>query len=85
MKMRSILFVGLLVGTMGCDVAELAQAEESGRTFFVSSVSGDDGSDGLSAQSPWRSLGNVNAAELRPGDKVFFQRGGVWRGTLIPC
>ncbi len=84
MNMRSILFVGVLVGTMGCCVAGLAGAGEGGRTFFVSSASGDDSFDGLSPQSPWRSLSRVNAAELRPGDKVLFQRGGSWRGTLVP-
>jgi len=84
MSMRSILFVGLLAGAMGCGGAGFAQATESGRTFFVSSVSSDDGLDGLSAKSPWRSLSKVNAAELRPGDKVLFQRGGSWRGTLVP-
>ncbi len=83
MNMRSILFVGLLVGAMGCSAAGLAQGGESGRTFFVSSASGDDDSDGLSVESPWRSLSKVNAAELRPGDKMLFQRGSVWRGTLV--
>ena len=84
MRIRSILFVGLLVGVMVCGWAGHAQTGEGGRTFFVSSVSGEDGSDGLSPQSAWRSLGKVNAAELRPGDKVLFQRGGSWRGTLVP-
>jgi len=84
MNMRLVLFAGLLASAMGYGVAGLTQAEESGRTFFVSNVSGDDGSDGLSAKSPWRSLSKVNAAELRPGDKVLFQRGGSWRGTLVP-
>ena len=84
MKMRLVLFVGLLAGVMGCSIAGFAQGAEGGRTFFVSSVSGEDGSDGLSPQSAWRSPGKVNAAELRPGDKVLFQRGGSWRGTLVP-
>lgn len=84
MKMRSIAFVGLLVGVMGCGGVGFAQGGESGRTFFVSSASGEDGSDGISPQSAWRSLGKVNAAELRPGDKVLFQCGGSWRGTLVP-
>jgi hypothetical protein len=83
MNIRSILFAGLLVGTLWYGVA-LVQAGEGGRTFFVSNMSGDDGSDGLSPPSPWRSLSKVNSAELRPGDKVLFQRGGSWRGTLIP-
>ncbi len=84
MSIRSILFAGLLVGAMGYGVTGLSRAEESGRTFFVSSASGDDSLDGLSPQSPWRSLSKVNTAELRPGDKVLFQRGGLWRGTLVP-
>jgi hypothetical protein len=82
MKMRSVLMAGLLIGVMACGVTGLARGGESGRTFFVSSASGDDGADGLAPQSAWRSLGKVNAAELRPGDKVLFQRGGSWRGTL---
>jgi hypothetical protein len=84
MNMRLILFAGLLVGAIACGVAGLARAGESGRTFFVNSASGDDSFDGLSPQSPWRSLSKVNAAEVRPGDRVLFQRGGSWRGTLIP-
>jgi len=82
--MWSILFAGVLAGMMSCGVVGLAQGGERERTFFVSSASGDDASDGLSARLAWRSLGRVNAAELRPGDKVLFQRGGSWRGTLIP-
>ncbi len=84
MNMRSILFAGLLIGAMGSSPAIPPQAGASGRTFFVSNTSGDDGSDGLSPQSPWQSLSKVNAAELQPGDKVLFQRGGLWRGTLVP-
>jgi len=76
MKMRPILLVGLLVAAMGCGVAGFARAGESGRTFFVSNASGDDSFDGLSPQSPWRSLGKVNAADLQPGDKVLFHRHG---------
>jgi hypothetical protein len=84
MRIRFVVCVGLLVGVVGCGVAGWAAAWETGRTFFVSSVSGDDGSDGLSPQSSWRSLGKVNGAELQPGDKVLFHRGEVWRGSLIP-
>jgi hypothetical protein len=84
MRMWSLVFVGLLAGVMACGVGGFARAGETGRTFFVSSGSGDDGFDGLSPQSPWRSLGKVNAAEVRPGDKVLFHRSEMWRGTLIP-
>lgn len=54
------------------------------RTFFVSALSGDDRNDGRSPRSAWRTLARVNAAPLRPGDRVLFRRGEVWRGPLIP-
>lgn len=43
MNMRSIQLVGLVAGAMVYGVAGLVQAAEGGRTFFVSSVSGDEG------------------------------------------
>jgi len=52
-------------------------------TYYVSST-GNDTHDGRSPQSAWRSLDKVNAATLRPGDKVLFKRGDVWRGQLRP-
>lgn len=84
MKMRSVLLVGLLAGALACGVAARVRAEEPGRTFYVSSVAGNDRLDGLSPQSAWRSLDKVNAAALQPGDKVLFHRGEQWRGTLVP-
>jgi hypothetical protein len=74
----------VLAAVMVAGIAGLARAGESGRTFFVSASSGNDSHEGLSAQSPWRSLSKVNTAELQAGDKVLFRRGDVWRGTLVP-
>ena len=54
------------------------------RVFHVDASLGDDAMDGLFPDSAWRSLGRVNRAELRPGDKVLFGRGGTWRGQLVP-
>ncbi|MDD4622488.1 MAG: hypothetical protein PHG71_04555 [Kiritimatiellae bacterium] len=51
-------------------------------TFYVDSERGDDSAEGLAPEAPWRSLDRVNSAELVPGDKVLFKRGGLWRGTL---
>jgi len=31
---------------------------------------------------PW-TIDSVNAVSLHPGDSVFFERGGVYRGTVI--
>ncbi len=54
-----------------------------GTDYYVSN-SGNDGNSGTSPASPWRTLEKVNRFPFAPGDVVHFQRGGVWRGQLIP-
>ncbi len=46
--------------------------------YFVS-PSGDCANDGLSEKSPWSSIRKVNQTDFEPGDRILFQRGGVWR------
>jgi hypothetical protein len=53
-------------------------------TFYVDSEAGSDTAEGTREDAAWRSLGKVNAADLIPGDKVLFKRGGLWRGQLSP-
>ena len=53
-------------------------------TYYVDSENGDDAATGLRPEAAWRSLEQVNRAELRAGDTVRFRRGGVWRGQLRP-
>lgn len=51
-----------------------------GRAYFVS-VQGDDAGLG-SRTEPWRSVARANRAELKPGDRLFFNGGDVFEGTL---
>lgn len=55
-----------------------------GRSFFVDSDSGDDGNPGTSEASPWRTLTNVNASDLKPGDQVLLKAGSHFLGQLYP-
>lgn len=59
-----------------------------GRAFYVSNA-GDDSNDGLSPETAWASLAQVNDAgqngTLRPGDAVFFNRDDIWRGMSLIC
>lgn len=58
----------------------------TGTAYYVS-ADGDDNNDGLSPDSPWRTLPKVTREAggwdfpgvLRPGDAVFFRRGDVFR------
>ncbi|MDD3920682.1 MAG: hypothetical protein PHO41_05910, partial [Eubacteriales bacterium] len=53
----------------------------TGTSYYVSSE-GNDENDGLSPETPWRTVAKVNTVQLQPGDGVFFRRGDVWREVL---
>ena len=53
-------------------------------TFYFDSEAGNDANDGLSPATAWQTLDKANAVPAKPGDRVLFKRGGVWRGTLTP-
>ncbi|MBO4596072.1 MAG: hypothetical protein J5632_05630 [Bacteroidales bacterium] len=54
-----------------------------GHTYYVA-ADGDDAADGLSPETAWKSLAQVNDAVLGFGDSVLFKRGDVFRGHLEP-
>ena len=53
----------------------------TGTAYYVSE-SGNNDNDGTSTASPWQTLDQVNAADLKFGDAVFFKRGETFRGSL---
>lgn len=54
----------------------------SGTKYYVSN-DGDDSNDGLSKETPFRTVAKVNGMKLEAGDGVFFRRGDIWREALI--
>ena len=56
-------------------------AKISGTAYYVSNK-GNDNNDGKTPATAWATLDKVNTAELKPGDGVFFERGGLWRGGI---
>lgn len=53
-------------------------------TYHVDAKTGDDGKDGLSPETAWRSLDKVNATTLQPGDRLLFKAGTAYSGQLKP-
>lgn len=51
-------------------------------TYYVNSVTGDDGLDGTATDRAWRTLGRVGNFPLQPGDHVVLAAGSVWREPL---
>jgi parallel beta-helix repeat protein len=62
----------------------ILNAIASATDYYISS-SGNDSNNGLSASTPWQTIAKVNAAfpTLIPGDRILFNRGDTFYGTII--
>jgi hypothetical protein len=58
-------------------------AGASATTYYVDPV-GSNANDGLSPQTPWRTLLKVGISTFQPGDSILFKRDGVWNEWLTP-
>ena len=54
--------------------------------YYISAQSGDDGNDGRTPETAWKTAAPLNAATaggtLAAGSYVLFERGGIYRGTV---
>lgn len=60
---------------------ETIQPANGSKGYYVSNQ-GNDNNDGLSPNTPIATISAVNKLNLQAGDVVYFQRGGVWRGSV---
>jgi len=58
-----------------------SEFEASEKCYYVS-PNGNDSFDGTTPSTAWRTLNKVNKVGFSAGSTVFFERGGLWRGTL---
>ena len=58
-------------------------AGASAATYYVDPA-GSNANDGLSPQTPWRTLLKVGISTFQPGDSILFNRDGVWNEWLTP-
>lgn len=65
-------------------VIRLSQKSAGGQTYYLDDKNGEDGNDGMSPETPWKSLGRVNAVRFAPGDSILLKAGGRWTGKLQP-
>ncbi len=59
-------------------LALLANAQ----SFYVSSSEGNDENDGLSIQTPFKTLDKLNSLIFNQGDSIFFKSGDSWQGMF---
>lgn len=57
-------------------------AGSAGKTYYVDARAGKDGNSGTSEAQAWQGLGFVSSRNLKPGDRILFKRGEVWKGSL---
>jgi hypothetical protein len=55
----------------------------SAATYYVDPA-GSNANDGLTPQTPWRTLLKVGISTFLPGDSILFKRDGVWNEWLTP-
>jgi len=54
----------------------------TGRCFYVR-TGGNDGRSGLSPEQAWRTIGRVNREDFEPGDRILFEGGSRFEGTIV--
>ena len=81
----SLLVVVLLV-LVACtgtpEVTETPTVTAVTKTYYIDSQDGDDGNDGLSEDTPWKSHRMVSAVTFQPGDTIAFKRGSQFSGPI---
>lgn len=53
-------------------------------SYYIDSRTGSDDNPGTAPEKAWRTIARSKAAEIKPGDRILFARGGIWRETLLP-
>src|SRR5438874_6775412 len=76
--------LGMQRRLIACVVAMLfCCAGASAATYYVDPA-GSNGNDGLSPQTPWRTLLKVGISTFQPGDVILFKRDAIWNEWLTP-
>jgi len=50
----------------------------TGTTYYVDAQNGDDGANGTSAATAWKTFAAVNATVFQPGDRILLKAGSTW-------
>ncbi len=64
------------------EILTLPDAPTSGGCVYYVSADGDDGNDGRSEATPWKTLARVSSFDFTEGDEVRFRRGDIFRGFV---
>ena len=71
------LTVFILLLFQGCD-----SSRRTGHVYYVR-PSGNDGNSGMELDEAWRTTQKINSVDFEPGDRILFEGGSTYAGTLI--
>jgi hypothetical protein len=72
MKVKTIICVFLLWSHL---------SYSQNKSYYVSSV-GNDANDGFSIATAWQTIAKINTVNFRPGDKILFEGGSTFTGSV---
>ena len=76
-----IAVCALLMVFFASSITTVAQASPT--TYYVDATGGNDGNNGTSPSSAWKTISKVSNYHFNPGDSILFKRGEVWRERLV--
>ena len=83
----ALLLAGTTVASMMPAVSVNAEGQNTatGTTYYVDSENGnaDENATGTSKSNAFKTLEQVNAVNLQPGDQVRFKKGSVFNGEAL--
>jgi len=89
MRKRIISIICILAVAFSVNLSttvSMAQAQEedksAGRTFYISSINGNNRNSGTSEDSPWETLDKIGEINLQPGDRILLEAGSIFNGYI---
>ncbi len=88
-KLLSLLLsLLIIISAVSVSVSINAAAENkkignTGLTYYVDADNGNDKKDGLTPETAWQTLENVNKTTFSPGSAILFKRGCIWTDTFL--
>lgn len=82
-KVRSVADAEALASLLKSKILESETSLScTGISYYVSNR-GNDGNSGRTPAEAWETLSKVSGTGFNQGDVVYFERGGLWRGSLL--
>ena len=81
--MKKAILIILAAAMVLCLLPAGASAE-NGSTYYVDADCGDDGANGLSPETAWKTLSAHSDFAFAPGDNILLKAGGIYQGRFQP-